>query len=66
MIGVIPTILYAIIIVILNIVRYIEGPYPFFRVYNQSIIVSIIWIVIIMGLVYFISYMLYKLHNRRI
>ena len=46
---------YSIIIIFLNIIRVIEGPYPFLMIYKQSIIVSIMWFVIILGMAYLIA-----------
>ena len=52
------TLLYAIILIILNILKLVIGPYPFLMVYEQSIIISIIWFIIIFTLAYLIGYML--------
>lgn len=43
------TVIYAIILVIMNLARVIEGPYPFLMVYNQSIMETIGWTVTILG-----------------
>ena len=43
--AVIPTMLYAIVIVILNILKVIEGPYPFLMVYAQPVWASILWFI---------------------
>ena len=53
--GLIFTVLYAMIIIVLNIIKVISGPYPFLMVYNQSIIVSIIWFVIMTCITYTVS-----------
>lgn len=37
----IPTFIYAIVLVTLNIINKIDGPYPFLRVHNQDIFTSI-------------------------
>lgn len=42
--GVVPTILYAIIAVILNAKRIWYGPYGFLHVYEQSVMASVIWL----------------------
>ena len=52
------TLLYAIILIILNILKLVIGPYPFLMVYEQSILISIIWFIIIFTLAYLIGYML--------
>lgn len=47
------TFIYGIILIILNIVRIVEGPYPFLMVYNQPIWISVLWFLIIIGLALF-------------
>lgn len=59
-IGMIPTVSYAIVVVILNIKRKIHGPYPFLYVYEQDIWVSAMWILVILGLAYIIGWILWK------
>lgn len=53
------TLLYAIPILILNITRTIEGPYPFLRVYEQPWYLSIIYMIGICGFDYLLSFLLY-------
>ena len=43
------TLVYAIVLVILNIAKVIEGPYTFLEVYNQNIFVSVFWFIAIFG-----------------
>ena len=45
--AILPTLLYAIILVILNINGIVEGPYPFLMINNQEIYISIISFVVI-------------------
>ena len=52
------TIIYSIVLVILNIIEVIEGPYPFLMVRSQSIIMSIIWILSIYFMAYFVAYIM--------
>ena len=56
--------LYAVIMIILNIVRLIDGPYPFLRVLNQTMYMSLLWILILFGLAYGICIMIYKIYRR--
>lgn len=56
--AVIPTFIYAFVIVLLNILRIIEGPYPFLRVYKQPVYLSFIWMVVILESAYLIAYLL--------
>ena len=43
------TIIYAIILLALNIEKIVIGPYPFLKVYEQSVFMSIFWLVLIIG-----------------
>ena len=43
------TIIYAIILISLNILNVISGPYPFLKVNQQSPLMSLFWIVLILG-----------------
>ena len=47
--GFLFTLFYAIVLIILNLKDVIVGPYPFLRVKEQSILMSIIWCIIIIG-----------------
>ncbi len=62
------TILYGLVLIPLNIFMIVEGPYPFLMVKDQSIVVSIFWMILLLSLVGLISYVLRKLylkHNYR-
>ena len=58
------TIIYSIVILLLNIFRILEGPYPFLMVYKQPIYMSIIWIILLEGGAYLLSIVLYKIKKR--
>lgn len=67
-IAIIPTLLYAFVLIILNIVRLVDGPYPFLKVHDQSVLASIIWFIIINGVAVLLAYLiklLTKLNNRK-
>ena len=53
--AVIPTLVYAIITLILNLARRLDGPYPFLRVYRQPVSASAFWFVAILGGNYLIA-----------
>ena len=55
---------YGIPIIILNITRTLDGPYPFLRVYNQPIYMTIIWIIILFVVNYIIGVGLIKLNRK--
>ena len=43
------TIIYAIILISLNILNVVSGPYPFLKVNQQAPLMSVFWIVLILG-----------------
>lgn len=55
------TIIYSIILITLNILRIVEGPYPFLMVYKQGILMSIIWYLLIVGGAFLLAKVLYKI-----
>jgi hypothetical protein len=55
--AMIPTITYAAIFLTLNIMKVLEGPYPFLYVYEQPFYMSVIWFVVILGGAYFIAWL---------
>lgn len=67
LIAMIFTVIYGIIAVTLNIFKIMDGPYPFLRVYEQSLLMSIMWVVLMNGSAYllnlFIAY-LSKVFNK--
>ena len=58
------TIIYAIIMIILNILKIVEGPYPFLLVYNQPVIHSVIWTIVILTITYAIALVLKKVNGK--
>ena len=50
--------------IILNITRTFNGPYPFLKVYEQKIYMTIIWILIIFIVNYIIGIILIKLNRK--
>ncbi|MBP5684322.1 MAG: hypothetical protein J6X02_03600 [Bacilli bacterium] len=58
------TTIYGVIMIILNLVKVIEGPYPFLEVYNQPVYMSIIWVVVLLLVVYIISILVVKLNRK--
>ncbi|MCR5322225.1 MAG: hypothetical protein K6E85_02925 [Lachnospiraceae bacterium] len=59
-IAVIFTTIYAIVTIILNAIGLLDGPYPFLKVREQPIWMSCLWVIIILGLAYFIAWILAK------
>ena len=58
------TAIYGIIMISLNILKIVEGPYPFLLVHNQPIIHSIIWTVLIFAITYAIALILKKVNEK--
>ena len=56
--ALIPTIIYAIVGITMNILRLWDGPYPFLQVYNQPVWASIGWAIVILGAAYIIARLL--------
>ncbi len=45
------TLAYGLIMIILNAARLVEGPYPFFWVYKQTVSKTILWILALLGVI---------------
>ena len=60
-IPVILTIIYGIVMLILNGQRKYDGPYPFFRVHNQSVSATVLWMAALVGVITLISVVVGKL-----
>lgn len=61
--AVVPTLIYAVISVVLNIARVMEGPYPFLWVYKQPVYMSVLWFVLIVGGDYVFAWILRRLNQ---
>ncbi|MBR6134340.1 hypothetical protein IKQ38_02575 [Candidatus Saccharibacteria bacterium] len=59
------TLLYAFVLIILNLCRVVDGPYPFLQVYNQSLIATFGWAVLILGGTAGISAGIYALRKNK-
>ena len=61
--ALIPTGVYTLVLVPLNILRIVDGPYPFLRVYEQSLAMDFFWFVV-MGIgAFLIAYILWGLNR---
>ena len=58
------TLIYGIVLIILNALRIVNGPYPFLMVYKQGVIMSIVWFILIIGGSYIISLLLNYLNKK--
>ena len=61
--ALLPTVLYGGIILWLNIQRVVDGPYPFMKVYDQSVQASVLWCIVILLMNYFYAWLLWKLNG---
>lgn len=64
LLALVPTLLYAAVAIVLNLVGKLHGPYPFLYVYEQPAYMSVLWCLIILGVAYLLAWLLY-LGNRR-
>ncbi len=64
--SMIPTTIYAIVIVFLNLIQTIRGPYPFLYIYEQPVFVSVVWVFVILGIALLISWLLWLARKRAI
>ena len=58
------TIIYSIIIIPLNILKIVDGPYPFLKVNTQGIIPTLLWGLLIIGGNYLIGMLLNTLNKK--
>ncbi len=49
LIPVLITLVYGSIMLYLNGIRRVDGPYPFFRVHHQSVAATILWVIVLLG-----------------
>ncbi|MCI2049766.1 MAG: hypothetical protein LKJ76_08635 [Lachnospiraceae bacterium] len=63
--GLFPTIVYAAVIVLLNLMRIVTGPYPFLMVYRQPVGMSVLWSVLLLGGMYGLSWLIARLRQQR-
>ena len=59
--NMIPTLIYAIVLIILNIKGIVDGPYAFLRFHFQPLYQSVLWFILIVGITYPIGLVLNKL-----
>lgn len=64
LIALIPTAVYAAVTIVLNILRLIEGPYPFLMVHQQTPLASVAWCATILLIAWLIAEVIRGMHNR--
>jgi len=61
--AMLPTLLYTAVLVPLNILRIVDGPYPFLRVYEQSVQTSLLWAAILIPSGYILCLVMWALNR---
>ena len=61
MLPLIPSGLYALLLIVLNMTRTIRGPYPFLLLYEQPLWLSILWFVLLFALIAAVSALIWKM-----
>lgn len=62
--SLIPTIIYGVIFLVLNILKIIEGPYPFFYVYSMAWYSALLSLLGVATICFCIALLLYWIHNK--
>ena len=63
--ALIPTVLYAAVLIVLNILRVVEGPYPFLMVYEQGPILSCLWAAVIFAIAYLLGAVVWRVVHKK-
>ncbi len=63
--ALIPTIAYAGVLILLNILRVVEGPYPFLMVYQQGALLSCAWALVIFAMAYLLGALVWRILHKR-
>ena len=63
--ALIPTLVYGIVMVILNLLKVVVGPYPFFYLYQIRWYLSIPWLIGVLLIVVAIDLFVFWLHNKK-
>lgn len=61
MLPVIVTLVYGLIMLVLNALKIVDGPYPFFRVHNQPFQATVLWMVVLLLVTAGISWVVLRL-----
>lgn len=62
--ALIPTGIYGIVILVLNFVKIVKGPYPFLFVYELPVWATVLFLVAIVLLAYFLNWVIWKLNKK--
>lgn len=56
LLPVVVTLAYGLILIWLNYIRVVDGPYPFFKVHEQSWLATVLWVLVLLAVVTAISF----------
>ena len=65
LICLIPTIIYAITLIILNSLKLVDGPYFFLKVNEQSPIISVLWLIFLLLFIYIIGFTINMISHKK-
>ena len=63
--ALIPTMIYTLVMFTMNLLHLIDGPYPFFKIYEQPIYMSFIWLFCLLALVYGAALLMWMLCGKK-
>jgi hypothetical protein len=63
--ALIPTVAYAAVLILLNVLRVVEGPYPFLMVYEQGALLSCAWALVIFALAYLLGAVVWRMVRKK-
>ena len=58
------TLCYAFIMLFFNIIKWVDGPYPFFQVYQYPAWMIVIWFAVLFGVSYLINFLIYLFRSK--
>ena len=64
--ALVPTLLYGAAALAMNLARVLEGPYPFFKIYEQPVWVSCLWAVVLLGGSFLIDRIVWRLNTGKV
>ena len=63
--ALVPTMIYTLVMFTMNLLHLIDGPYPFFKIYEQPIYMSFIWLFCLLALVYGAALLMWMLCGKK-
>lgn len=63
--ALVPTLIYSLIMFVVNLCIPDFGPYPFFKIYNQPVYMSLVWLFCLLAIVYGVAQLVRLLSGKR-